>query len=225
MAMNQNQVKNLFISTIVLANATGRMNEVAYIAELDGIFAYKVDATLVDDGMNVLTAAGTDAAWVRMGSQSTVKVTFVADVVARDALTGLEDNEFAYVAETFMWQRYDLAATSWVDEGTDFTSEEVLLVMDSDLFITGTQTFTALLADGTYSAPSGGTAPALFAEKGILLVNGLHEYNALTVNAELSDDANINIPFGVTGDDVLQFISAIALPSATIEAAYKAKFG
>lgn len=223
MALNQNQVKNSFIETIVLANAAGRKNEVAYVAELDGVFAYKTDATLASDDLNILAAAGTDSFWVRIGSQNTSKVTFVADVAARDALATLVDNEFVYVAATFMWQRYDLAATSWVDEGVDFSEEEVLITLGSDQFLDGMKTIAELITAGAFSAPSGATVPAL--SQNVLLINGLHEYNSMVINADLTDDAEVTVSFGLTGDDVLQFISAIALPSANIADAHKAKFG
>jgi len=123
MPFSQAQIRDFYIATITAAASAGRTNEIAYVAELNGVFAYTIDATAAHDGKDVLTAAGTNAFWKRVTDPTPTVIGYprVANHTALLALTGMLTGDI-YVVETpegtFLnakkagLYRYD--GTSWV---------------------------------------------------------------------------------------------------------------
>jgi len=102
MSLNQNQISNLNITTIVAAALVGRPNELAHIAELDALFRFEVSAGYLNNGISIIPAVGTDAHWVRISDAvKSNMVATVAPAITDDAAS-----------------LYEVGST-WVDTATD----------------------------------------------------------------------------------------------------------
>jgi len=93
MSINQNQIRDISISTVAAAALVGRPNEISHIVSLSGIFKYTINALLVDDGSTIIPALGANSHWQLVANYSAdIKSNYVAIV----APTATDDTAAGY---------------------------------------------------------------------------------------------------------------------------------
>jgi hypothetical protein len=97
--ISQAQIRDLRFLDNTAASLAGRPNEVCFVESLNEHFYYKVDNLLVDDGVSILTASGTDAFWVKVGAAASSIDTFFVSEGAMAPLTAGDPTS----AEVLAW--------------------------------------------------------------------------------------------------------------------------
>ena len=88
MAISQAHVKSLHIDTVLNAATKGRMNEIMFNAETKKLYSYIVDNTLVHDGVQVLTANGTNGYWKAISGASANNRVLADETTVAPAVAG-----------------------------------------------------------------------------------------------------------------------------------------